>query len=111
MNVTVASSAPTLQPSARSALGCAASTMPSVSRSSSGRYGATRTIVRVAPYLPDEERDTLGIVDAAQPSADLALGWSVGALLATVTFIDRVSGARAPYSAVGAIAPHGNGYV
>jgi len=72
---------------------------------------SARTIVRVAPYLPDEERDTLGIVDAAQPSADLALGWSVGALLATVTFIDRVSGARAPYSAVGAIAPHGNGYV
>jgi superfamily II DNA or RNA helicase len=69
-----------------------------------------RTIVRIAPYLTSEERQVLGIVEAAEPSAELVLGWS-GALVAGVTFIDRQSGARAAYSAVGAIASLGDRYV
>jgi len=70
-----------------------------------------RTIARVAPFLTPEDRGALGIVDAAEPSAELALGWASGALLAAVTFIDRATGARAPYSALGAIAPHGERFV
>jgi len=71
----------------------------------------TRTIARVAPFLTPEDSGALGIDDAAEPSAEVALGWSAGALVATLTFIDRASGARAPYAALGAIAPHGERFV
>jgi superfamily II DNA or RNA helicase len=70
-----------------------------------------RAIARVAPFLTKEDRASLGIVDAASPSAELALGWASGALVAAVTFLDRASGARVPFSALGAIAPHGSGYI
>ncbi len=70
-----------------------------------------RTIARVAQFLSIEDRGALGIVDAAKPSADLALGWTSGALVATLTFLDRATGARVPYSAQGAIAPHEDRYV
>ena len=70
-----------------------------------------RTIARVAPFLTPEDRGSLGIVDAAQPSAELAFGWTSGALIANVTFIDRATGARSPYAALGAIAPHAAGFV
>ncbi|MBD5653864.1 MAG: DEAD/DEAH box helicase [Candidatus Eremiobacteraeota bacterium] len=70
-----------------------------------------RTIARVAPFLTSEDRGALGISDAETPSADLALGWANGALVANVTFIDRTTGARAPYSALGAIAPQGERFV
>ncbi len=72
---------------------------------------SARTIVRVAPYLTAAERETLGIVDAAEPSAELVLGWSDGALVATVAFVDRASGARVPYAAVGAVAAAGPKFV
>ncbi len=70
-----------------------------------------RTIARVAPFLTPEDRSALGIVDAADPSAELALGWNAGALVANVTFIDRATGARAPYARLGTIAPHGERFV
>ena len=70
-----------------------------------------RTIARVAPFLTDEERSDLGILDATEPGAEIALGWSNGALLATLTFSDRASGARAPYTALGAIAPEGQRFI
>jgi superfamily II DNA or RNA helicase len=70
-----------------------------------------RTIARVAPFLTTEDRGALGISDAETPSADIAFGWSSGALVANVTFIDRATGARAPYSGLGAIAPHGERFV
>ena len=70
-----------------------------------------RTIARVAPYLSETDRSELGIVDAAEPSADLAFAWDRGVLLVSVTFIDRASGARAPYAAVGAISPWRAGFV
>jgi len=70
-----------------------------------------RVIARVAPFLTSEDRSTLGIADAAEPAAELALGWTSGALVATVTFIDRRTGARAPYASLGAIAPHGEQFV
>ncbi len=70
-----------------------------------------RTIARVAPFLTDDERSELGILDASEPGAEIALGWSNGALLATLTFCDRASGARAPYTALGAIAPEGRRFI
>jgi superfamily II DNA or RNA helicase len=70
-----------------------------------------RTIARVAPFLPPGERTALGIVDAAQPTFELAFGWSAGALLASVTFVDRASAARAPYAPYGAISPNGDRYI
>jgi superfamily II DNA or RNA helicase len=70
-----------------------------------------RAIARVAPFLTAADRASLAIVDAKSPSAELALGWSGGALVAAVTFIDRETGARVPFSALGAIAPQGSGYI
>jgi superfamily II DNA or RNA helicase len=72
---------------------------------------SARAIVRVAPYLSSEERQALGIAEAAEPSAELVFSWLGGALVATVTFVDRASGVRAPYAAVGAIAAHGAQYI
>ncbi len=72
---------------------------------------SARVIVRVAPYLSEAERTALGIAEAQHPGAELTFGWNAGALVATVTFVDRASGVRAPYAAVGAIAPHGSAFV
>jgi hypothetical protein len=70
-----------------------------------------RTIARVAPFLTPEDRTSLGIVDAERPSAEVALGWANGALVVDLTFIDRATGARAPYTVLGAIAPHEKSFV
>ena len=70
-----------------------------------------RTIARVAPFLTTEDRGALGIADAVSPGAEIALGWTSGALVATITFIDRASESRSPYAALGAIAPHGEKFV
>jgi superfamily II DNA or RNA helicase len=75
-----------------------------------GRPLTARSIARVAPYLTEADRAALGIVDAGRPSAELAFAWDRGVLLATVTFIDRASRARAPYAALGAIAPQSSGF-
>jgi len=69
----------------------------------SGAPLTPRTIARVAPFLTQEDRGSLGIGDAAQPGAEIALGWTSGALIATLTFVDRATGAKAPYAALGAI--------
>ena len=71
----------------------------------------TRTIARIAPFLTNEDRGALGIADAKEPGAEIALGWSSGALVATLTFLDRTTGARAPYAGLGAIAPDGAQFV
>ncbi|GAC1490952.1 MAG: hypothetical protein NVS1B2_01580 [Vulcanimicrobiaceae bacterium] len=70
-----------------------------------------RTIARVAPFLTTEDRGALGIADAKSPGAEIALGWTGGALVATLTFTDGDSGARVPYAALGAIAPSGERFV
>jgi superfamily II DNA or RNA helicase len=64
---------------------------------------SSRTIARVASFLPSAERLALGITDARDLSYELAVGWSGGALVVSVTFVDRLSGARAPYSQGGAV--------
>ncbi len=70
-----------------------------------------RTIARVAPFLTSEDRGALGIADARSPGAEMALGWTGGALVATLTFVDAATSARAPYAALGAIAPDGEKFV
>jgi superfamily II DNA or RNA helicase len=87
------------------------------SRGANGTIGdpaaplAPRTIARVAPFLSPTDRGELGIADAEKPSGEIALAWISGALVATLTFIDRASTARAPYAALGAIASLGTSYV
>jgi superfamily II DNA or RNA helicase len=76
-----------------------------------GADPSPRTILRVAPFLPEEERTALGIADARDASAEIALGWSGGALVASLTFVDRATGVRAPYNALGATATHNGGFV
>jgi superfamily II DNA or RNA helicase len=86
-----------------------------VARNANGSTGdapiGTRTIARVAPFLTSEDRGALGITDAKEPTAEIAVGWSSGALIATLTFIDRATGARAPYAGLGTIAPNADGFV
>ena len=65
----------------------------------------------MAPFLTSEDRGALGITDAKEPTAEIAVGWSSGALIATLTFIDRATGARAPYAGLGTIAPNADGFV
>ncbi|MGH7729071.1 MAG: DEAD/DEAH box helicase, partial [Vulcanimicrobiaceae bacterium] len=70
-----------------------------------------RAIVRVAPFLAPHDRETLGIEEAREPSAALRLSWRGGALLASVAFVDAHSGAQAPYSPLGAVAPLGGRFI
>ena len=70
-----------------------------------------RVIARVAPFLTSEERGALGITDAAAPACEIAFGWTNGALIATLTFIDHATGARVPYAALGSIASQGERFV
>jgi len=70
-----------------------------------------RTILRVAPFLSGDERAALGIRDARDPTTELALAWSSGALIASVTFIDRATDVRTPFTSLGATAPLGDGFV
>lgn len=83
----------------------------SLNGATTGPAPGTRTIARVAPFLTAEDRGALGIDEAADPAAELALGWSSGALIANLTFVDRATGARVPYAALGAIVRHGDRFV
>ena len=64
---------------------------------------SVRAIARVAPFLSDAERGSLGVVDVARPALLIRAAWRDGALLARLTFVDRESGASAPFSAHGAV--------
>lgn len=68
-----------------------------------------KSVARVAPYLSKQDRSALGIIDAERPGAEIALTWLDGALLASITFIDRATKARAPFHPNGAIARFGEG--
>jgi superfamily II DNA or RNA helicase len=62
---------------------------------------SVRSIARVAPFLTAEERADLGVVDAEQPALVVRAAWRDGALLARLAFVDRATGAYAPFT------PHG----
>jgi superfamily II DNA or RNA helicase len=62
-----------------------------------------RAIARVAPFLTDSERAGLGVVDAERPALIVRAAWREGALLARLAFVDRATGAHAPFGAQGAV--------
>jgi len=64
---------------------------------------SVRAIARVAPFLTDQERAGLGVVDAERPALVVRAAWREGALIARLAFVDRASGAYAPFSAHGAV--------
>jgi len=61
-------------------------------------------IARVAAFLSPDDRAALGVVDAKSPALVARMAWRDGALLARLGFVDRETGARAPFSAHGGIA-------
>jgi superfamily II DNA or RNA helicase len=69
-----------------------------------GKRPSIATIARVAPFLSAGDRAELGVVDAEAPAALARLRWSEGALIARLSFVDRKSGAAAPFSGRGAVA-------
>ncbi|MBV9438860.1 MAG: DEAD/DEAH box helicase family protein, partial [Candidatus Eremiobacteraeota bacterium] len=76
-----------------------------------GALPSMRAIARAAPFLSSAERRALGIVDAADQALLIRATWRDGALLARVGFVDRSSGAHAPFSALGAVAARGGRFV
>ncbi|HEX3467012.1 MAG TPA: DEAD/DEAH box helicase [Candidatus Elarobacter sp.] len=61
------------------------------------------SIARVAPFLTAAERGELGVVDAEQPGLVVRAAWRDGALVARLAFVDRATGAFAPFGAHGAV--------
>jgi superfamily II DNA or RNA helicase len=64
---------------------------------------SVRAIARVAPFLTAAERSDLGVVDAEQPGLIVRAAWRDGALLARLAFVDRETGAHAPFTAHGSV--------
>jgi superfamily II DNA or RNA helicase len=69
-----------------------------------GKVPSARTIARVAPFLPPEERATLGVVDAERPKIKAVLSWRDGALVARCTLVDEATSAQVVYSSFGGVA-------
>jgi superfamily II DNA or RNA helicase len=67
------------------------------------RRPSTRAVARVAPFLTDDERATLGVDDAARPALIVRAGWRDGALVARLGFVDRATGASAAFTPHGAV--------
>jgi superfamily II DNA or RNA helicase len=72
---------------------------------------SVRSIARVAPFLSADERAALGVVDAERPALIVRAAWRDGALLAKLAFVDRASGAYAPFSPHGAVTASGGRFV
>ncbi|HTD33924.1 MAG TPA: SNF2-related protein [Candidatus Elarobacter sp.] len=68
-----------------------------------GGMPTVRAIARVAPFLTADERAGLGVVDAERPALIVRAAWREGALLARLAFVDRATGAHAPFGAPGAV--------
>jgi superfamily II DNA or RNA helicase len=64
---------------------------------------SVRSIARVAPFLTAQERADLGVVDAEQPALVVRAAWRDGALLARLAFVDRATGAYAPFATQGGV--------
>jgi superfamily II DNA or RNA helicase len=76
-----------------------------------GQAPDARTIARVAPFLPPEERAALGVVDAGRPKIHAILGWRDGALVARCTLVDEHTGAQVVYSSLGGVSEIGGRFV
>src|SRR6202035_578748 len=59
---------------------------------------SVRAIARVAPFLTAQERADLNVVDAERPALIVRAAWRDGALHARLAFVDRATGAYAPFS-------------
>ena len=79
--------------------------------SANGKRPSIGTIARVAPFLSAEDRRELGVVDAEAPGAIARLRWSDGALVARLSFVDRVTQATAPFSLHGSVASSAGRFV
>ena len=79
--------------------------------SSNGKHPSIGTIARVAPFLSAADRRELGVVDADAPATLARLRWSDGALIGRLSFVDRESGASAPFSVHGAVAASNGRFV
>ena len=64
---------------------------------------SVRAIARVAPFLTAAERSDLGVIDAERPGLVVRAAWRDGALLARLAFVDRETGAHAPFTAHGSV--------
>ncbi|MEA2784959.1 MAG: hypothetical protein QOF71_1063, partial [Candidatus Eremiobacteraeota bacterium] len=64
---------------------------------------SVRAIARVAPFLTAEQRKELSVVDAESAALVVRAAWRDGALLARLAFVDRATGAYAPFSPHGAV--------
>ncbi len=64
---------------------------------------SVRTIARVAPFLTDDGRASLGVADVQRPGIIIRAAWRDSALLARLAFVDRDTGAFAPFAAHGAV--------
>ena len=80
-------------------------------RTANGKSPSIGTIARVAPFLSAEDRRELGVVDAQSPGAVARLRWNDGALVARLSFIDRATGATAPFSLHGSVAASAGRFV
>ncbi len=65
---------------------------------------STSAIARVAAFLTADDRAALGVVDAISPALAARMAWRDGALFARLSFIDKGTGGRAPFSTHGGIA-------
>ena len=65
---------------------------------------STSAIARVAAFLTADDRAALGVVDAVAPALAARMAWRDGALFARLSFIDKGTGGRAPFSTHGGIA-------
>jgi superfamily II DNA or RNA helicase len=65
---------------------------------------STASIARVAAFLTADDRAALGVVDAGAPALAARMAWRDGALFARLSFVDRDTGGRAPFSTHGGIA-------
>ncbi len=64
---------------------------------------SVRSIARVAPFLTADERADLGVIDAERPAMVVRAAWRDGALLARLAFVDRATGAYAPFTTHGGV--------
>jgi len=69
------------------------------------------TVARVAPYLGKNDRSELGIGEAERPTIEIALTWLEGALIASLTFVDRATKTRVPFHPHGAVARNGERFL
>ena len=78
---------------------------------SSNKRPSREDVMRIAPILAPEARAELSVVDAAEVRARVSYRWFEEALIARPCFIDKTSGATAPYASSGAVCDQGHRFI